>query len=295
MIQGDGKGQVFDIEGGSLALDGLTISGGRAVRGGGIRNKGGRLLLTDVVIRGNRARVGGGLCGQRRDGRAERRGHPRQPGPDRQRPVQHPQRNPHLEPVAGRAARMNSHFPRVSGELGMNRIEVKSGHRRQRVADVRRTSAAAAVGAGGSRAAALLSTLTVSNTDDSGAGSLRAAIVQADADGGGDTIVFSSLFNTPQTITLTSGQLELTGTATTMINGPGANLLTVNGGDASRVFAVYGGFGDAVGADDHGRPRGPRLRADPGVRGGRNPGGWCERHDARLHDRAQSRLGQSRG
>ncbi len=60
-INGDGQGSVFVIEGGSLALDGVTISGGRAVRGGGIRNDGGRLVLTDVVIRGNRARVGGGL------------------------------------------------------------------------------------------------------------------------------------------------------------------------------------------------------------------------------------------
>ena len=69
----------------------------------------------------------------------------------------------------------------------------------------------------------LLSTLTVSNTDDSGAGSLRAAVAQADADGGGDTIVFSSLFNSPHTIALTGGQLELTGTkAPTTITGPGA-------------------------------------------------------------------------
>jgi hypothetical protein len=85
----------------------------------------------------------------------------------------------------------------------------------------------------------LLSTLTVSNTDDSGAGSLRAAIAQADADGGGDTIVFSSLFDTPQTITLTGGQLELTGTeAGTTVTGPGVNLLSVSGDNASRVFGV---------------------------------------------------------
>jgi hypothetical protein len=51
----------------------------------------------------------------------------------------------------------------------------------------------------------LLSTLTVSNTKDSGLGSLRAAITQANTDGGGDTIVFSSLFNTPQTVTLIGG------------------------------------------------------------------------------------------
>src|SRR4051812_25486121 len=53
---------------------------------------------------------------------------------------------------------------------------------------------------------ALLSTLTVSNTNDSGPGSLRAAVAQANANGGGDTIVFSSLFDTPRTITLTGGQ-----------------------------------------------------------------------------------------
>ena len=88
---------------------------------------------------------------------------------------------------------------------------------------------------------ALLSTLTVSNTNDSGPGSLRAAVAQANSDGGGDTIEFSSLFNTPQTITLTSGQLALTGTATTTISGPGASLLTVSGNHAGRVFAVYGG------------------------------------------------------
>jgi hypothetical protein len=85
----------------------------------------------------------------------------------------------------------------------------------------------------------LLSTLTVSNTDDSGAGSLRAAISQANSDSGGDTIVFSELFSSPQTITLTGGQLELTGTrAPTTITGPGANLLSVSGHQASRVFLV---------------------------------------------------------
>ncbi len=48
------------------------------------------------------------------------------------------------------------------------------------------------------------------------------AVAQANLDGGGDTIVFSSLFDTPQTITLTNGQLELSGTAgTTTIQGPG--------------------------------------------------------------------------
>jgi hypothetical protein len=48
---------------------------------------------------------------------------------------------------------------------------------------------------------ALLANLVVSNTDDSGPGSLRAAVGQANSDGGGDTIVFSSLLDTAKTIT----------------------------------------------------------------------------------------------
>jgi hypothetical protein len=52
---------VFEIEGGSLDLSGVTITGGKADRGGGILNDRGRLSLTDIVIRGNRARMGGGL------------------------------------------------------------------------------------------------------------------------------------------------------------------------------------------------------------------------------------------
>ena len=47
--------------GGSLALQGVTISGGRGGRGGGIRNDGGTLALDRVALRGNRAGVGGGL------------------------------------------------------------------------------------------------------------------------------------------------------------------------------------------------------------------------------------------
>jgi hypothetical protein len=60
-LSGGGSSRVFDIEGGSLDLSGVTITGGKADRGGGALNEGGRLALTDVVIRGNRARMGGGI------------------------------------------------------------------------------------------------------------------------------------------------------------------------------------------------------------------------------------------
>jgi hypothetical protein len=60
-LSGGGRSGVFDIEGGSLALSGLTIAGGNADRGGAILNDRGRLSLTDVIIRDNRANMGGGL------------------------------------------------------------------------------------------------------------------------------------------------------------------------------------------------------------------------------------------
>ena len=47
----------------------------------------------------------------------------------------------------------------------------------------------------------------------------------------------------PQTITLTNGQLTLTNAATITIEGPGAKLLTVSGSGTSqaRVFDIEGG------------------------------------------------------
>ena len=86
----------------------------------------------------------------------------------------------------------------------------------------------------------LLSAITVTNTlDDGSVGSLRWAVEQANAGGGAETINFDpSLFNTPQTITLTQGQLELSDTTgTETITGPAAGL-TVSGGGKSRVFQV---------------------------------------------------------
>ena len=87
----------------------------------------------------------------------------------------------------------------------------------------------------------LLSTIIVNSLkDDDSAGTLRSAIGQADASNQADTIVFSGLFDSPQTITLTGGALALTGTETTTITGPGANFLTVSGGGTSGVFVIDG-------------------------------------------------------
>lgn len=72
-------------------------------------------------------------------------------------------------------------------------------------------------------------TITVTNTNDSGAGSLRQAIVDAV---NGDTIDFG----VTGTITLTTGQLLVDKSIT--IHGPGSDHLTVDGNHASRIFYV---------------------------------------------------------
>jgi hypothetical protein len=89
----------------------------------------------------------------------------------------------------------------------------------------------------------LLSTIVVNNLTDTvvpGQTNLRQAITQANTDGGGDTIVFSGVFNKPQIITLSNRELQLTGKATTTITGPGAALLSISGNSQSRVFNVFG-------------------------------------------------------
>lgn len=84
------------------------------------------------------------------------------------------------------------------------------------------------------QAAAPFATITVTNTNDSGAGSLRQAIADAAV---GDTINFN-LANCPCTITLTSGELIIDKSLT--IQGPGADQLSVSGNNNSRVFNVFG-------------------------------------------------------
>jgi hypothetical protein len=85
----------------------------------------------------------------------------------------------------------------------------------------------------------LAPSVTVLNANDSGAGSLRQAILTTNGAPGADTIDFDpTFFIVPRTINLTalSGQLSITDNLT--INGPGSGLLTVNGGGGTRIFNV---------------------------------------------------------
>ena len=85
---------------------------------------------------------------------------------------------------------------------------------------------------------ALAATFTVTNLSDSGAGSLRAAVVSANGAAGADTIVFQS--GVTGTITLTSGEIAITDDLT--ITGPGAGSLTITkSGAAGRLLDINGG------------------------------------------------------
>ncbi|MEG0975272.1 MAG: IPTL-CTERM sorting domain-containing protein [Comamonas sp.] len=85
--------------------------------------------------------------------------------------------------------------------------------------------------------AAQAANYTVTNLNDAGPGSLRQALADANANSGADTIEFAVGLN--GTITLTSGQLNVSDSVT--LQGPGPNLLTVSGNSASRVLYLYNG------------------------------------------------------
>jgi predicted outer membrane repeat protein len=79
--------------------------------------------------------------------------------------------------------------------------------------------------------------LTVTNIDDSGAGSLRQAILDANSSDGADTITFASEVSSG-TITLASTLPDITSELT--IDGTGQNI-TISGGDVVRIFFVKSG------------------------------------------------------
>jgi hypothetical protein len=77
--------------------------------------------------------------------------------------------------------------------------------------------------------AAGAATITVANTNDSGPGSLRAAVATVNAGSGGDTIMIPS-----GTYVLMSGELALTEPVT--ITGAGSGSTTISGDNDSRIF-----------------------------------------------------------
>jgi len=80
-----------------------------------------------------------------------------------------------------------------------------------------------------------MATFTVTNLFDSGTGSFRQAISDANTTAGTDDILFNAGLS-GGTINLTSGELLISDDLT--INGLGADLLTVDAGELSRVFKI---------------------------------------------------------
>src|SRR3954465_3623159 len=78
-------------------------------------------------------------------------------------------------------------------------------------------------------------TFTVTNLNDSGPGSLRQAISDANNAAGPDVVTFQA--GLTGTITLATGQLYISDSVN--VQGPGQSVVTVNGNNASRVFYVY--------------------------------------------------------
>ncbi len=82
-------------------------------------------------------------------------------------------------------------------------------------------------------------TFTVTNAEDAGAGSLRAAIASANGNGiEPDNITFDpAFFNTPRTITLLTALPNITGSLS--IQGPGPHLLTVRRNYSAPDFTIF--------------------------------------------------------
>jgi Ca2+-binding RTX toxin-like protein len=103
----------------------------------------------------------------------------------------------------------------------------------------RRLTAAAGAALGGAvlfAPAADAATFTVTNLEDSGAGSLRDAVEDANAAAGDDVVVFQTGLS--GTITLTSGAIYIHSDGLD-IQGPGPDQITVSGDDSSQIFHLY--------------------------------------------------------
>lgn len=89
----------------------------------------------------------------------------------------------------------------------------------------------------------MAATFQVSILADSGPGSLRQAVLDANALAGADEVTF--LAGLTGTIVLTSGEIPITDDLA--VSGPGAGVLTVSGNNSSRIFQIDDGTATAIG------------------------------------------------
>jgi filamentous hemagglutinin family protein len=142
-----------------------------------------------------------------------------------------------------------------------------------------------------------LATFTVLNTNDSGAGSLRDAVTQANALVGLDDINFAPATNGIP-IVLTSGELLVTDSAGLIINGNGVSNTIIDGNNTSRVFNVTAGditfdgvtirngnanFGGGIRASGNVTLTNSTVSGNTAGFGGRGDFGWRQCHPHQLH------------
>jgi outer membrane protein OmpA-like peptidoglycan-associated protein len=142
----------------------------------------------------------------------------------------------------------------------MSPRSIRRAHARRAARDERRAAlrrrrslAAGVVGAALlAPAGAQAATFTVTNTSDSGAGSLRAAITSANGGAGPDEIVFGPAVT--GLIRLTTGQLTISANEDLTITGPGRDVLSISGdandngadGSDSRIFNITTPVGPTI-------------------------------------------------
>ncbi len=126
---------------------------------------------------------------------------------------------------------MSIDTPEVTGNRATRRAAGQRGRKLAAIGSGAVLATGVAAGAVASFAtSAAAAPITVQNTNDSGAGSLREALANANP---GDTIDLTGLSGT---ITLTSGELVIEDAVT--ISGPGPSVLAIDGNHASRVFQM---------------------------------------------------------
>ncbi len=89
------------------------------------------------------------------------------------------------------------------------------------------------------QAGVVITVNSVSDQPENGLTTLREAIETANQTSGNTINFDSTVFSSPQTITLENGELQISSSMT--INGSGKDMLTINGNNQSRIFTVYDG------------------------------------------------------
>lgn len=238
----DGGG-IYDFAGGSMLTNVTVTANSASAGGGGVRNNGGSIMTRNSIYSGNSAPIGPDLSGNISSlGKNLLRNSAGSSGWNGSDILN---QDPLLLTLSDNGGATKTHaFSAASpalnqGDICVTNLSCASGNPHEALLTDQRGA-----GFGRLRGSAVdigayeLALLVVTNTNDTGPGSLRQAIADANTAPGDDVVTFDeSVFANQQTIVLTSGELALGTNGELSILGTGANKLTVSGGNSSRVFA----------------------------------------------------------